>query len=850
MKAQVKKYDPTQYNFENFANTMNKNYAIERSQNSQGGAFGAPTMPGNVAAHADNPIDLGGATNSQTLGNFGFNSILSGFKKSLDGFALGGQVDIQGDKPVLPGNKTPGSVDIASDTTPEETPIETSQLSSSPTTVPTSTPTSTPASTYRPENTAYDELIKMYESGTTDIKELSKLIRRKYDRETVAAALDIFKTSYLPNVGKDTSGEGTGDGSGYLSWLDGIKITATPDLTFEEWQSTYSVDPVQEYKYAQAQLDYEFKTWMSDYGARAEQLYQMGLSNSGISDIYGANAYSAYIQSSMELKREQIKLEQENKKNYQMYLDEKKSAANTRIGTAYAAYEGSYTPEGSQGIYNSLIGQGMSASEAAEVIRRLDAHYNTMPENSRPDTIANEANVNNALNWLNTNYTYGMTDNELQTMLSATYDANVVADALAKFAPFKAVFDRMANDEAAKSAFSDMLELVNAGDTDMESLKQKAKGLGHSDEAIAKAAENIMPFLTEAQNTVNPAIQEAYLSYAPNYTKSMADTIRTNLDNLGWSDEDINTLIGMLNNVVDASEKNALEEIVKDYGTASTNGSWLIHDSTASKEKYTATLVQYKEQYGVHSKEYQTVLAAASASIKDYILNATDDERMLEQAGIWLGVDFAELDIADRISAMLNGAGELHRDGYMTDKDYGIIINEWLENQIAIVKTEEKNAPVTELAGKLKQLQDYKKAGYMNYPLYAELVTPIIDEIKTNGLSNAEGAYLEIGVKDTNAKIKFLFTIDAYTKAVSDDAAQKIKEVYKDKYAGLVYYNGGIYYLYNGEAYSVSKSNISVHDNNKTITNKKAKEMYWDLLYEYIYFSTYKELPMQKNNSR
>ncbi len=843
MKAHVKKYDPTQYNFENFANTMNKNYAIERSQNSQGGAFGTQTMPGNVVANANNPINLGSATNSQTLGNFGFNSVLSGFKKSLDGFALGGQVDIQGDEPVLPDNKTPGSVDIASDTTPEETPIVTSQLSSAP----ASTPTSTPASTYRPEKTAYNELVKMYESGTTDIKELSRLIRRKYDKETVAAAFDIFRNSYLgSDYNKIMSGDSkpqeiftwieslikdnkpnvlsiidqieqkygytngspekrtldqlrkmyntkTGEDTGFLSWLDGINITKTPDLTFEEWQSTYSVDPVQEYEYAQAQLDYEFKTWMSDYGARAEQLYQMGLSNSGVSDIYGANAYSAYIQSSMALKREQIKLQQENQRNYQTYLDEKKSAANTRIGTAYAAYESSYTPEGSQGIYNSLIGQGMSASDAAEVIRRLDAHYNAIPVDSRPDVVAKNAKVNDAVTWLNTNYAYGMTDAELLEMLTSNYDEETAAEALAKFAPFKAVFDRLASDSAAQSTFAAMLELMEAGDTDIESLKQKAKGLGHSDDAIAKAAENIMPFLQSAEAEVNPHVVNAYTSLLSTYTKEQESNIRTLYKNLGWNDQDVDELINMLNSSIDASNQTIINNTVGTLeATADVSPETIVMSTLVDNLKdYKIQLAAGKitqEQYDQYARSF----SYSAVKAYEWAVKSVDN---MANAYAMFGFDeteWAGMNDAARESAIMDAMAEYRKEGLVSAKDYNSVIKNWSNSEIkAAIAADKENGPATGLRdfGSIAaDLLEWKKSGALSEKEYLEQLENII---------SSSGLYV-----DTKIKWSTVPTADTHIRMIGMDAVGTVTDEnlisILDKNADV---NKGSYVAYNGKLY-------------------------------------------------
>lgn len=488
MAAQIKKYDPNQYNFGDFAKTMNQNFAIERAQNGQGGAFSV-----NGGVNAANPVNLGGTTNSQTLGNLGtfgtrdrYNNITGNFTGLLKRFNTGEQV-IFGE--------------------------------------PSSSPQQEPKQEIITEQEPKQEIIT-----------------------------DEGSSVGTEGTGNETGGTGTvtdpkADALKYINGTPGLleRLTSLAGnqvnagegaMDFETWQSAYSVDPVVEYQNAQAQLDYEFKTWMSDYGARAEQLYQMGLSNSGVSDIYGANAYTAYVQASMDLKRAQIQQQKENRQMYQKYVDQyeadkaaKTEAANIKMSSAFNTYSAEYHPGLEGSVRASLAANGMSESEINTVIGNLNAYYYALPEDQRPDVVLGNATVDAAVSWLNTNYTSGMTDEELSAMLGATYGADVVQKALEKFAPFKAVIDRLAGDEAARNAFSAMLEMISAGDTDIESLKAKAKGLGYSEDAIATAAENILPFLTEAQNaalddtTINALAGDIAGKFENGYTGSAEDKV-------------------------------------------------------------------------------------------------------------------------------------------------------------------------------------------------------------------------------------------------------------------------------------------------------------------------------------
>ena len=450
MAAQVKKYDPNQYNFGDFAKTMNQNFAIERAQNGQGGAFGV-----NGGINAANPVNLGGTTNSQTLGNLGtfgtrdrYNNITGNFTGLLKRFNTGEQVIF-------------------------------GEPSSSPQQEPSLPPQQEPSLPPQQE----PSLPPQQKPSLPPQQKPSLPPLQKPKQEIITDEGGSVKTE---GTGTETGGTGTVTDPTLEKFI-GIandQVNAGEGaMDFETWQSAYSVDPVVEYQNAQAQLDYEFKTWMSDYGARAEQLYQMGLSNSGVSDIYGANAYTAYVQASMDLKRAQIQQQKENRQMYQKYVDEyeaakaaKTEAANMKMSSAFNTYSASYNPGLEASVRASLAANGMSESEINTVIGNLNAYYYALPEDQRPDVVA--------------------------------------------------------GNEAAKNAFSAMLEMVSAGDTDVESLKAKAKGLGYSEDAIAKAAENILPFLTEAQNTalddttINALAGEIAGKFENGYTGSAEDKAR------------------------------------------------------------------------------------------------------------------------------------------------------------------------------------------------------------------------------------------------------------------------------------------------------------------------------------
>ena len=759
MAAQVKKYDPNQYNFGNFAKTMNQNFAIERAQNGQGGAFGV-----NGGVNAANPVNLGGTTNSQTLGNLGtfgtrdrYNNITGNFTGLLKRINAGEQV--------IFGEPSPSS--LSDGTVPAKT-------GGSAQTFPQF------AEEYKPYDRGLmqgDNVISNWNGQPPQPPQqepTQEIITEQEPKQEIIT--DEGGSVITEGTETETGGTGTVTDPTLKKFI-GIandQVNAGESaMDFETWQSAYSVDPVVEYQNAQAQLDYEFKTWMSDYGARAEQLYQMGLSNSGVSDIYGANAYTAYVQASMDLKRAQIQQQKENRQMYQKYVDEyeaakaaKTEAANLKMSSAFNTYSASYHPGLEASVRASLAATGMSLSEINTVIGNLNAYYYALPEDQRPDVVAGNATVDAAFSWLNTNYTSGMTDEELSAMLGATYSADVVQKALEKFAPFKAVIDRLAGDEAAKNAFSAMLEMVSAGDTDVESLKAKAKGLGYSEDAIAKAAENILPFVKSVGETVNPQIVEVYTSLLSTYTKEQESNIRALYKNLGWSDQDVDELINMLNNSIDVNSQTIVDETV---GTLEATAevtpetivmSTLVNDLKGYKTQLAAGKIT-QEQYDQYASSF------SNSAVKAYEWAVKSVDNMADAYAMF-GFDeaeWSEMDDAQRESAIMEEMAKYRTEGLLSAEKYNSVVKSWADSEIKIaIDTDKENGQATGLrafGAIASMLLDWKNSGSLTENEYLEQIENIIstsglfvdDKIRWSTVPNAD-AHIRMNGMDSVGYIR------------------------------------------------------------------------------------------------
>lgn len=188
--------------------------------------------------------------------------------------------------------------------------------------------------------------------------------------------------------GKTESGETgnvTGEVGGAVVSGTGAPVTANGKLSFDDWMSDNGYDPESDYNQAKNDLEYQYMTHLNNYGARAEELYQMGLSGSGVSDIYGVNAYSAYLAASNDLALARIEQENEYRRMYKAYSDEFDAAEQLKaetekgeVGTIAAnlVSQLNYSPEKAQSFRDYYKTQGKSDEWIDSVIESADSLYN------------------------------------------------------------------------------------------------------------------------------------------------------------------------------------------------------------------------------------------------------------------------------------------------------------------------------------------------------------------------------------------------------------------------------------------------------------------------------------------
>lgn len=164
---------------------------------------------------------------------------------------------------------------------------------------------------------------------------------------------------------------------------EGVTNVTGELLSEQEWYESRGLDPDADYQNTVNALTYDYQTSLANYGENAEKLYQMGLSNGGVSDIFGANAYSAYISAMNDARINYINTKKNNKLLYGSYRDQYESKLKSQITDAFNSYAATYTDENADAIRQALSANGMSQAAIDQAISEMQAYQNSLPEGQR-----------------------------------------------------------------------------------------------------------------------------------------------------------------------------------------------------------------------------------------------------------------------------------------------------------------------------------------------------------------------------------------------------------------------------------------------------------------------------------
>jgi hypothetical protein len=300
--------------------------------------------------------------------------------------------------------------------------------------------------------------------------------------------------------------------------------------TYEGWLDSQGLDPDADFQNARNELEYERKTWDAGFGERAEQLYQMGLTNSGVSDIYGANALYAYFSAMNDLNVARINTDKQLKKEYNDYVTSFNTGFDDHVAKGNAAYR-----EYESG-YKSTLGNYVAQA------------YNT---------VLSSYNGNN--------------EDELRsTLIAHGYDDVIINETLARLGTldktalgntrvlegYEAVKDAYTG-PASAGAVTQMLQKLNRTDSEITSILQMLEaGYAASPEGQAAAVNDVYNKYAGGYSFIGTdGTMYKSSGYDPSHKAAIIADMKTN----NISDEQINTVIQKLETEFEQKVLNGVE---------------------------------------------------------------------------------------------------------------------------------------------------------------------------------------------------------------------------------------------------------------------------------------------------
>lgn len=262
--------------------------------------------------------------------------------------------------------------------------------------------------------------------------------------------------------------------------ISGTALVSGPRQTFEEWAAAGGYDPDAEYGKAKNELEYSYMQNMSRFGENAERLAQMGLSGSGVSDIYQLGAYNSYLQSQNDLAARHI-------------------AEKKRLRQEYNAYSQTYDANAKADYANAHnLGLQYYDGTNADYVRQI---------------------------LTNQGYDQSIIDQAMNTL--SGYDINALPTIKQRAADEAAKTEAFNN--AVAEGYAKVLENGMYTGTNGAELKLRLKNLGYSAEEAAAIVEKLTGDEALGKDIQNDIINAYYEQYKGEYTPETEARIRAEL---------------------------------------------------------------------------------------------------------------------------------------------------------------------------------------------------------------------------------------------------------------------------------------------------------------------------------
>lgn len=379
---------------------------------------------------------------------------------------------------------------------------------------------------------------------------------------------------------------------------------------YEEWMTANGFDPDTEYDNARAALEYDYQTSMATYGRRAEELAQMGLSNSGISDVYQLGAFNTYLANQNALANQKIAAKKKYRQDYEAYVNAFNAQEEAEIGNAATALiQSNYTQDRENSVRDLYRARGWSEEKIDKLIGQLNAYS-------------------------------GAFDNKIQN-------------------EFRSIIDRGSYDPDAKKALWNLYSAENWTKEEFDKLIEKLDDF----------------YGTAAEETIDKVVNE--------------DTGAVTVDQM----------LESLNNVAQSVGKDSESYIAE-------------KNKVADKIADTINWALEPNDEGFPKRLGDAEVATALGFDAEEWAKKSDDERE---------------------DAVMDAAGELHKDGDITDLAYDNIVNRWASSEIdRYIDDDNSDWEATGLvnaANVVYKLKNWESKGYLTDESYNDYVRKVINQM-------------------------------------------------------------------------------------------------------------------------
>lgn len=298
------------------------------------------------------------------------------------------------------------------------------------------------------------------------------------------------------------------------------------------YYNMYGLDPDRDYQDTVNTLNYEYQTSMANYGQNAEQLYQMGLANSGVSDIFQANAFSAYLSNMNDAAVNRITAKKQNKAQYQAYFQGKKgeyqqysdafdAQEESNLNSAMSYALENYNGYNIEDVKQTLVASGYYQETIDQVAQRLNA---IDPTNLKGETSLSLA----GMIFTTILPDYSGSDEDKQTvrnMLGNTVDAEALEDAFV-MADARVGSMKDVNTNDAWNAISGLLS-AESSDAYIKLQLQNA-GFDATDELVASMREKLDQGIGVIEQEEQIIIDNTATDIVDKVKNSLSDTASKN----------------------------------------------------------------------------------------------------------------------------------------------------------------------------------------------------------------------------------------------------------------------------------------------------------------------------------